>query len=526
VTIASVGAEFHSTGVPTATLPGTHAANDILLLILQSSNDSVVAAPAGYTQLGPENGIGAGGVAGSTKLSIFWKRDGGAESAPTIPDTGDHTYGVMIAVRGCPTHGDPFHSVGQAWKFAASTAATAKAGSTVVDASLVMSIFGHATDSTGNNISGSAVNASLGSVTTQFDGMTTDGTGGGIAVITGTLNIAGSLSATTLTWANSTVDVSTTLCFIPSDSPVEDLHPAEVQAFIGSPTDLDDTWVKPAGARRVFAQIVDGGGGGSSGNTTTTAAGGGGGGGGGCDEAWYDAGDLAATVTVHAGKGGAANAALNAAGNPGVISEFWKGSAASPLSSTHRIAGTAATAAASADGGNGGCGSGRGLVSPTVNTTRKSIEGLSAANSIAAVGGIGGAGGSGTTSPVGGSPSDWGGGGGESGADTDAPITSANNGWSLRGGGGGGGGRTSQASTSGSGAGGGAAGVGSSPGASGTDSATLGFGGSGGCGGNSIGTVTGGAGGFPGGGGGGGGGAVGGFGGRGGHGVVVVTTVF
>jgi len=516
--IVSVGSEFSSTGVPTATLPGTHATNDILVLCLQSSNESNIAAPAGYTQLGPQNGIGAAATAGSTKLSIFWKRDGGSESAPTLTDSGDHTYGVMFAVRGCPTAGDPFCIAGQAWKFTSSTTGTSDKGTSVMDNMLFVAIFAHAIDGAGAQGS-SPTNADLTTVTEQFDGSTTDGTGGGIYIVSGVKSNRGSIGATTVTWASGTVDVSTLIGFIPADS-AENSRPSQVQTFIGSPADLDDTWVKPDRAVSVLVQVVDGGGGGSGGNTTTTAAGGGGGGGGGFAEATFRADDLPATVTVHAGKGGAAGTALNQAGNIGVLSEFDKGNIG-PLTSSRRVAGVAATAAASADGGNGGSGSGAGLVSPAVATTRISIE---AATAGAAVGGVGGRGGSGTTAPTGGSPAWMGGGGGESGGDTDAALTSANNGWSVYGGGGGSGGRTNT-NISGSGHGGGAAGVISAQGASGADSARLPFGGSGGVGGGST-VATGGSGGFPGGGGGGGGGVAGGFGGRGGHGIVVVTTYF
>lgn len=515
--IVSVGTEFSSTGVPTATLPGTHTTNDILVLCIQTSNQDFTT-PAGYTQLGPKNAVGDAAAAGATKLCLYWKRDGGSESAPTLSDSGDHTYGVMFAVRGCPTIGDPFRMLGQAWKFTASTTGTADIGTTRADNSLIVNIFAHAIDGAGAQGS-SPTNSSLTSVTEQFDGSTADGTGGGIYIMSGVMATAGLVSASTVTWGSSTVDVSTTIAFVPEDSfPIP--RGPETSTYIGSSADLDDNWVKPSGARRVYAQLVDGGGGGSSGNTTTTAAAGGGGGGGGYDECWYDAEDLAATVTVHAGKGGAASSGLNQAGNPGVLSQFDKGNQG-PLTSTSRVAGTAATAAASADGGNGGCGSGRGFTSPAVATTRIA---LTAATAGASNGGIGGRGGSGTTAPVGGSEADWGGGGGESGADTDAAITSANNGNSVRGGGGGAGGRTSTG-ISGSGRGGGAAGVNSAQGASGSDSSKLPFGGSGGCGGGSS-VATGGSGGFPGGGGGGGGGVAGGFGGRGGHGCVVVTTYF
>ena len=516
-TINSVGSSFSGTGAPTATLPGTVAENDILVLVLQSSQQSI-ATPAGYAQLGPQNGIGAAAAAGSTRLGIFWKRATSSESAPTIADSGDHTFGVMFAVRGCPTVGDPFHLLGQAWKFTASTTGTSDAGSSRTPNSLIVSIFAHGIDSASAQGS-SPTNASLASVTEVFDGATTDGTGGGIYIMSGTKADPGDVTAGTVTWGSSTVDVSTTLSFVPVDSfPIP--RGPEVWTFIGSAPNLDDVWTKPSGARKVFAQVCDGGGGGSGGNTTTTAAGGGGGGGGGYDEAWFDAEDLGATVTVQPGAGGAAGTALNQAGNIGTISQFDKGNAG-PLSSSSRVAGVAATAAASADGGNGGSGSGRGTTSPAVATGR---AGLTAASNAKATGGTGGPGGSGTTAPVGGSEGDWGGGGGESGGDTDAAITSANNGNSMRGAGGGSGGRTNT-NISGSGRGGGAAGLNSAQGAAGNSSTKLPYGGSGGVGGGSS-VVTGGQGGFPGGGGGGGAGVAGGFGGAGGHGMVMVTTFF
>ncbi len=514
-TIASVGTAFSSTAAPTATLPTGWQQNDILVLVLQSSQQNI-ATPAGYTRLGPQNGIGAAAAAGSTRLGIFWKRATSSESAPTIADSGDHTYGVMFAVRGCRTNGDPFRMIGQAWKFTGSTTGTADIGTTRTGNALVVNIFAHAIDSATAQGS-SPTNASLTGVAENFDGATTDGTGGGIYIMSGLKEAPGDVTASTVTWAASTVDLSTTIAFVPES--MDDVRRGpEVWTYIGSLPNLDDVWVKPSGARKVFAQLVDGGGSGSGGNTTTTAAGGGGGGGGGYDEAWFDAEDLAATITVRAGAGGAAGTALNQAGNLGTVSEFDRGGIG-PLVAAKRTAGTAATAAASADGGNGGCGAGNGTVA--VQTTRLT---LSSANTSTAFGGRGAAGGSGTTAPVGGSEAYWGGGGGESGADTDAAITSANNGNSVRGGGGGAGGRTNT-NISGSGAGGGAAGVNSAQGAAGADSTRLPYGGSGGCGGGSA-VAVGGRGGFPGGGGGGGGGVAGGFGGAGGHGIVMVTTFF
>lgn len=521
-TVRAVSAEAHGTGTVSLTLPAGHVANDIVIVAVQSSNESI-ATPAGYTQMGPQNGIGVNVVAGASRLGLFWVRDTGSLTDPLVlADSGDHTYATAIAITGCPTTGDPFHFLGNSAKFATSTAGSGVSGATSIDNCLILDIWAQHLDATGAQISGSAANADLASVTTQFDGSTTDGTGGGIVIISGIKSVAGPFTNTTFTWGTTTADLNSVIAMLPIDPSRQGgtPHPVEVQTFIGGAPDLDDTWVKPTGAREIFVQLCDGGGSGSGGNTATTAAGGGGGGGGGYDQAQYVASLLAATISVHAGKGGAVGTGLNQAGNPGVVSEFDKGGRG-PLTSAYRIAGVAATAAASADGGNGGSGSGRGTLTTAVATTRITLEGVTAG---AALGFKGGAGGSGTTAPTGGSPAEGGGGGGESGADTDAATTSLLNGYSLQGGGGGSSGRTN-GTISGSGAGGGAPGVINAQGGSGTDSTHWPYGGSGGIGGGS-GTVTGGSGGFPGGGGGGGAGVAGGFGGRGGHGCVVVTTTF
>jgi hypothetical protein len=515
-TVVSVGAEFTGTGVPVATLPGTHATNDILVLCLQCSNESNISAPATYQQLGPQNGIGAAATAASTKLSLFWKRDGGSESAPTIPDTGDHTYGMMFAVRGCRTVGDPFAIGGMNWKFATSTTGTGPTSHTFCDDVLVVDVFAGSADNA--SAEGSSVaNADLGSVTEQFDDGTTDGTGGFIYVASGTKLTAGKIGATTVTWANTSVDVCTRIHFLPADTvQVQDASKGtEIQIFIGSAADLDDTWVKPTGARRVMVQAIGGGGGGSSGRNAATAAGGGGGGGGHCSpERWFLASDLAATVLLHAGKGGAATANSDgASGNNGVNSQF--GKSLTPVYVT-AIAGVGATASASADGGNGG--SGGGYPVPAAVASR-----VARGTTFAGTGEIGGAGGSGTTAPTAGSDAMWGGGGGESGGDTDGAVTPVGD--SLYGGGGGASGRAG-GTLSVPGTGGGAAATSSTRGTAGAASVNLPYGGSGGAGGDST-TGTGGAGGFPGGGGGGGGTASGTqAGGAGGHGCIVVTTFF
>ena len=51
---------------------------------------------------------GTAATAGAIRVGVFWKRDNGSESPPTIADTGDHTIGRIYAFRGCIETGLPY----------------------------------------------------------------------------------------------------------------------------------------------------------------------------------------------------------------------------------------------------------------------------------------------------------------------------------------------------------------------------------------------------------------------------------
>ncbi len=67
-------------------LPAGHVANDILILVV-ASRDNVTHSVSGYTQLRTQTNNGL-----ILTSSIWWKRDGGSESAPTVT----HTSGSLI----------------------------------------------------------------------------------------------------------------------------------------------------------------------------------------------------------------------------------------------------------------------------------------------------------------------------------------------------------------------------------------------------------------------------------------------
>lgn len=498
-TVVAAGTSATGTGAVVPGLPASHIANDILLLFVQSDNQTA-AAPAGYAQLGPEVGIGTAAAAAATRLSVFWKRDSGAESDPTVADTGDHTLAVILGIRGCPTSGDPFRNVGSTKKTTASTTATGSAGATPGDNCMVIQAFVTALDSASAAFS-VPTNASLSSVTEQIDVATADGNGGGIGVITGILATAGPFVATTAT-VTSTVDAGLTFYMLPSGYLNKGEH-VDRQVFLTP--GFADTWTKPSGAKRVVMVAIGGGASGSAGRNAATAAGGGGGGGGGWNRFELAATEVAATMTVTAGAGGAATAHVDGtASNAGAASQVTSGGSLV----CHGAAGGAAGVSATGSGGTGGNGGGSGTPGAAATFT----YGIQTP-----VGGVGG-----TTAQAGSGNLDFAGGAGAGGGTTQA---ASSGGASYRGGGGGGGGRANtNVGTGGTAVVATSIAGGQVASANGTDSGFYEFGGSGAAGGTSA-SGTGGTGGWPGGGGGGGGsqsGAQGG--GKGGDGVVVITT--
>lgn len=488
------GAEATGTGAVAANFPAGHVLNDILLLFVQSSNQAVTA-PVGYAQIGPQHGIGTAVAAGSTRLAAFWKRDGGSEAAPTVADTGDHTYVVMAAVKDCITNGDPFLFLGSKRKTAASTTAgPGVVAPGIVDAGLLLTAFAHGVDNASGQASSSTADSSE-----EFDDGTTDGTGGGIAVFSQVVSNArlsyGNVSAT---WANSTVDVSLTFLMLPVDTRIlsDSARPTEVQTFLTPGT---DTWTKPTGARAVEVIAIGGGGAGGAGRSAATAAGGAGGGGGAYARKLFRASELSATATVVVGSGGVGGATASA------------GSASSVTDGVNVITsagfGVIGAAAASADGGRGGAGGSGGSLTAIGSGNNGSgsagaSQGTTTDGAAGTLGDLGGAGGGGGNVAAGG--------GGVGGT-------------SVYGGGGGGGGTVSLAGGAGGvGGNGGAGGI--SKGGSATPTGVFTAGGSGGAGGSDSPTA-GGNGAQPGGGGGGGGNATQ-SGGNGGDGAVTILTYF
>lgn len=102
-TIVAVGTFARDVGAITPGLPAGTAQDDILVLALCTERTQAITV-SGWTEAGssPKD------ATSQTRLTVFWKRAGSSESAPTTSDSGSFQQGRIIGVRGCITTGNPF----------------------------------------------------------------------------------------------------------------------------------------------------------------------------------------------------------------------------------------------------------------------------------------------------------------------------------------------------------------------------------------------------------------------------------
>lgn len=202
------------TGALSVPPPGSLAADDLLLLVVESANEAI-ATPTGYTQVAnsPQS-TGTGAAAGGVRLAVFYKVTTGSESNVTVADTGNHTTAQIHAFRGVdPT--TPIHQTAGAVDAAATTALSAPAVTTTLTNCLIVNAIGLDKDAADSDTLSSVANAALSDVTEQHDQTVASGVGGGIAVITGGKATAGSTGNTTATGDSSTTHAYITIALAP-----------------------------------------------------------------------------------------------------------------------------------------------------------------------------------------------------------------------------------------------------------------------------------------------------------------------
>ena len=206
-TFVAAGAVASGTGAITPALPSGIATNDILLLFLNTSDQSISISNQNggtWAQVGTMQGTGTGGSSGSVGLTVYWSRYNGTQGAPTTSDSGDHQIGRMIAVRGATTSGNPWDVTAGSVDATASTTTTIPgATTTVANTLVVVAAAVGLPNSTGTANFSAWTNANLSSLTERTDNTQAVGVGGGLGSATGGKATAGAYGNTTVTLAAS-----------------------------------------------------------------------------------------------------------------------------------------------------------------------------------------------------------------------------------------------------------------------------------------------------------------------------------
>lgn len=182
--------------------------NRLLLVVLENANQNP---PATFPQDGNglsnrwnsinSNGTGTAGAIGGLGISVWWKwgsNNTALDDTFDSGDSGDHQTGSMITIDGADLT-SPIHLSGTNLQTTATTAMSATGITTTVNDCLIVICTAFDLDSNTAGILSAPTNANLGSVTERDDGTSTVGTGGGVAIITGTKAVAGATGTTTAT---------------------------------------------------------------------------------------------------------------------------------------------------------------------------------------------------------------------------------------------------------------------------------------------------------------------------------------
>lgn len=217
------------TGSETAPTPPTgHAADDLLLLMMETAGETPNASTGGTWTRSTLTGSRA-----DTKLTLDRRfATSGAESNAGISATANHLWGVMAAFRNVDMT-NPFAATACS-QFAATTSGFSPKMHVPVDGTLVVCIITGALDATTLSVS-AAANTSLANVAIRTGEAadtagTVTGNGGCVAIITGELASAGDVEP--FTWTQTSTGCSVTMIAL---RPNAEIVAADSITIAGSP---------------------------------------------------------------------------------------------------------------------------------------------------------------------------------------------------------------------------------------------------------------------------------------------------
>lgn len=194
-----IGAGANTADIVAIVVPGAPGTvpNDVEIMTVQTSAEAATLSDAqGFveTPSSPQS-IGPAATPGSTRLTIFWRRFAVGLGDPTVADSGNHQLARRHTIRGCVKSGSPLEA--SSGNTGASSTSVVIPGLVTSRANcLIMAINADAIDAGGGRFS-AASNPSLTGVAQQADSGTANGTGGGIAAVTGIKTAPGTVGNTT-----------------------------------------------------------------------------------------------------------------------------------------------------------------------------------------------------------------------------------------------------------------------------------------------------------------------------------------
>lgn len=191
----AAGTQFANLNAVAAPLPAGFAAGHFHFLVVESSNEPVPAI-SGWNNVGSGSiNIATGTV---TALTGRYRIAVGGDTAPTVPDSGDHQVGRIFGFSGVdtasPFDGTPVFSTDSG---AGTTVSFPTLTTTVADC-MIVHVVVNGFDNATSQVTGNGTNAALTGLTNRGNGWVTTGGGGGYAVITGVKATTGSIGTTTV----------------------------------------------------------------------------------------------------------------------------------------------------------------------------------------------------------------------------------------------------------------------------------------------------------------------------------------
>ncbi len=246
-------------GAITLTTPTGYAKDDVLFIIVESENENITT-PTDWTDApGSPQGTGTAKATGAVRLEVFYRLATSTTSVgnTTIADSGDHTAGIMFAIRGLSTSTPIGNSAGRVDSGATASIVFPNVTTTIND-SFILNLIGLDKDGADSDTMQNGANGNLANFTEQHDQTISTGDGGGVGFFTGRLSTAGATGSSTATGDSSTTHAYVTLALNPEKSPTVVLNsPADASSDSDTTPTLNFTGTDPNSDKIEYNVQVD-----------------------------------------------------------------------------------------------------------------------------------------------------------------------------------------------------------------------------------------------------------------------------